>query len=452
MEITKLRDHIYCTISHNNTNGILQYNNDGIILELYGVTKPDRIDPIHLVTSDALNISLYDNIYGGPAITSRRNVTMNSCRIYSNIAIIGNDPWEVDDIIYELLFTVDKCSLILSNRNKIELLSKGYKNYDKNNKLFEIRSDLVTYMLNYKCSYSMGMLDEFQYKPQIQILFAEGVPLCDYYKHIKPVVQYLSLCSGTNITPEHIRISKHTVNENQKMAEKGNPNEYHFLHVLFDKAKQTEQHFGNSPSLCINDKEIESFKECLSHWITRSKQWESTYDSMQKYIKSSHIYDNSKIISAFTWLDSIPGSKQSSKLPHKDALVISKSALATAKEIGYNDDIKVRIEGAIGAITLESNADRFKRIYNAIKKRFNLEDTYDGLPKSLVKAYTFRGTAAHGQININSDKKWRDFLDSIYATETACFLLTLFDLPLTEEAFDRIKMNDYVAMYRRSKA
>ncbi len=65
-----------------------------------------------------------------------------------------------------------------------------------------------------------------------------------------------------------------------------------------------------------------------------------------------------------------------------------------------------------------------------------------------MKAMRFRGKVAHGAFEPVDDAEYLAFTRSVYAIEALCYLLTIKDLPMTDEGAKRALGIQIVANYR----
>jgi hypothetical protein len=122
--------------------------------------------------------------------------------------------------------------------------------------------------------------------------------------------------------------------------------------------------------------------------------------------------------------------------------------LAAADQLAQ-EQLKARIPQALGRLKLESHRERFERLVAKVEGRFGTGVIDKGMPSDLIAALRdFRGKVAHGHYEPKDETEYQRFIKSIFAVETLCFLLTCFDLPMTNEGVGRMKNSTLVEQYR----
>ena len=206
---------------------------------------------------------------------------------------------------------------------------------------------------------------------------------------------------------------------------------------------------GNAFVHTRNETELAAFKECLRTWIERDTEWENATNLMMSSLSLKDTISGERLLTACKWLEEIPGAASTMAVSDDDITKIAQVAAAEAVRLGHSD-YETRIAGVIRSqLKTETNGDRFKRLAAAVCARFGDNALDADVVTHLLRAMQFRGRVAHGHFSPKDEAEHQAFVKAMYAMEAFCYLLTIKDLPMTDDGAKRAIGNNIVADYRR---
>jgi hypothetical protein len=418
---------------------------------------PIRSDaPIFLKTADADTVSLHSNITGGAGDTSRlidqkeqTYETIHHQEIVSNIVVVGNNRWEETDKIKRAHFTVDHIDHLLRHRGKIKAISSARNPGAEHFLLFQDIADGMKLSAWYAANYNASLDSPQSVRPTFEIEFDVPVGLHDYVQDLSNYLFFLSLLVGVRLAPKNIhidRLSSDEVNERVKTHSYPGNHRVHYVWPEDEIAKGDTNGFG-SPVRAYDDEALASMRAVLISWMNRAGKWRKPYELMMASFSFRHIVSTERLLAAHRWLEEIPGGKPQNSLPKEDIAAISAVASEKAAELGHPEAIQKRIENAIGLIRAETSEERFTRLVETVKNKFGESILPFNVVDHLARAVRFRGKAAHGHFEPNNNEESQAFYKSMCAMEALCLLLTVRDLPVSEQGREQMSSHPLVEGY-----
>ena len=197
-----------------------------------------------------------------------------------------------------------------------------------------------------------------------------------------------------------------------------------------------------------NDEHLTEFLNCLRQWVERDDAWSAATNLMMGAFRLQSTMSGERLLNACKWLEEIPGADSEMAVSDEDINAIALVAAAEAEKRGHKE-YGPRIAGVIrGQLKKESNAERFVRLHKEICARYGDNALpVDAIPH-LLKAMQYRGRVAHGHYEHEDEADYQAFAKSVYAMEAICYLLTIKDLPISDEGAKRAAGQPIVANYR----
>ncbi|MDO9412286.1 MAG: hypothetical protein Q7T81_06895 [Pseudolabrys sp.] len=416
--------------------------------------KIDCDAPIHLQTQNQNIVSLFSNYSAlrgtvhAPADDSRRKGLYRD-RIVSRIAVIGSGPWQETDIVKSATFNISSIDFMLRHAGKVESISSSdiYSEADRN--IFEVTVDDLTVRADYSSSYSFDAPYPIKTFASLGLVFHKERSIQNYIEDVLSVVQLFAASAGVSLLPEEINISRTSMFE----IESGSPDadyvpahgvRYLWPEVAVDK---TLVWAGASFLLSSNDEEVEALKACLSTWLSRRSAWRNANDLLMGCLALSNEGGPSRFLNACRWFEEIPGATATQAIASSHVDAIAEVASAKAVELGHGA-IAGRVAGLIKRISEETQRARLQRLLLTVQKRFGAGVLQDSVVEDLLRAMKLRGKAAHGHLRYESNHDYGVFARSMLALEAFCFLLTVRDLPMSNDGLKRAGANPIVQRYR----
>ena len=441
--------------SGKNHTGFFFIDENNISADIFGYDEDIHIDPtqpIYLRTEINAIVSLHSNIAGSSGNRFRNaepEMIVHHQQIISNIAVIGPDPWRESELLKLVTFSVKHTKELLHHEEKSKELSKygSAEQYD----LFSVRVDGVTFRVRYFPHYSVDFDHPIEIWPHLEIEFDEGVTLFRYLDHVSCIVQLLSASVGALLKPSNIEICRLPFDEMLLAMENREFSGNHFVKYVWPESEVNHRDLrvGYSFLLAWNDSELSALEACVSAWVKRFPEWQKANVLMMKSLSLVGEISPERLLAACKWFEEIPTAKSTSAITEAHVEQIAHSASNKAVELGYGD-IKHRVFGSLKQINTETHRERFTRLVCSVGNKFGHAVLDDAIIENLKRTITFRGKVAHGHFNFDTDAKFRLFAKSIYAMEALCFLLTIRDLPISDEGIVRAGDHPFVRNYRKS--
>ncbi|MDH4985041.1 hypothetical protein QEZ47_05710 [Aminobacter anthyllidis] len=415
--------------------------------------------PVFLKTAEADTVSLHSNITGGTGHTSRlvdqKEQTYESIyhqEIVSNIVLVGNTRWEEADKIKRVHFKVNHIDHLLRHRRKIEAISAARSPGGEHFLLFRDAAKGMKLSAWYAANYNTSLDSPQSVWPTFEIEFDVPVGLHDYVRHLSSYVSFLSLLVGVRLAPREIHIDRLSFDEMKERVETHSYPGNHRVHYVWaeDEITMGDTNGFGSPVRAYDDDALVSLRAVLISWMDRADEWRNPYQLMMGSFSFRHVVSPERLINACRWLEEIPKAKPQNSLQKEELAAISAAATEKAAELGHPEAIQKRIENAIGLIRLETSEERFSRLVGTVKKSFGEQILPTNVVDHLTRAIRFRGKAAHGHFEPDDDTESQAFYKSMRAMEALCLLLTVRDLPISEQGRDQISSHPLVEGYFRA--
>lgn len=412
--------------------------------------------PIFLKTAEADTVSLHSNITVGTGETSRlidqKEQTYETTyhqEIISNIAVVGNTRWEETDKLKRTHFTVNHIDHLLRHRGKIQAISGARYPSDEHFLLFRDAAKGMKLSAWYAANYNASLDSPQSVWPTFEIEFDVPVGLHEYVKHLSNYVFFLSLLVGVRLAPRDIHIDRLSFDEMKERVETHSYPGNHRVHYVWpeDEIAEGDTNGFGSPVRAYDDYALASLRAVLISWMDRASEWRKPYQLMMASFSFRHLISSERLINACRWLEEIPKGKPQNSLQKEDIAAISAAASEKAAGLGHPETIQKRIENAIGFIRVEISEERFTRLVGTVKERFGENILPTNVVDHLTRAIRFRGRAAHGHFEPDNDTEFQAFYKSMRAMEALCLLLTVRDLPISDQGREQISSHPLVEGY-----
>ncbi len=412
--------------------------------------------PVFLKTADAETVSLHSNITGGSGTTSRSidqnqqiYETVHHQEIVSNVVVVGNTRWEDSDKVKRVHFTVGHIDHLLRHRGKIEAISSARYPEEEHFILFRDAADGMRLSAWYAAKYNASLSSPQSVRPTFEIEFDVPVGLYKYVESLSNYVFFLSLLVGASLAPREIYIDRLSFDEVKERIEVHSYSGNHRVHYVWpeDEIKNGDTNGFGSPVRAYDDEALSTLRAVLITWMNRASEWKKSYQLMMASFSLRHVVSSERLINANRWLEAIPGGKPQNCLPKENIASISAVAAEEAARLGHPEGIQERIKNAISLVRAETSEDRFKRLVATVREKFGNQILPHNVVDHLVRAVRLRGKVAHGHFEPENDQKYRAFSKSTRAMEALCLLLTMRDLPISEEGCQQIASHPLVQSY-----
>jgi hypothetical protein len=399
-------------------------------------------------------VSLHHNFDGGSGgsgfVNSDPPMFSDAHTIISNIAVVGYSAWEAHDLLRQADFAVPQTSDLLHHSAKFRALAETEIGSITDQELLTLHAGGMTVRIWYGASGSMDFSRPHRIEPQVVLEFDDGQTLISYFDHVNCVVRFFSAALCHRLQPRDI-IVRRLSRANWLAAIKAKQHfGDHSVWYIWPENYEGDDHWvGRSFVHMRDDAELESFSACLKAWIERDSKWSNAANLMMTAFKLKNEISPNRLLTAFKWLEETPGTSVLPVIDPADVEEIAKAAAAKASELGY-DNIEKRIRGSLAVLKTESHDQRFVRLISETAAVFGNEIVPEDLIDFLKKAVGFRGKAAHGHFEPDSEEEFQDFSRATYALECLSYLLMLKDLPINPEGIKRVRRSRPVQTFRHS--
>lgn len=424
-------------------SGMFHIDDDDIVAQLFVFDEPlvSLFDDLLVVRLEDNRIaSLHNNITNGPTshYQNIKGVRSSSTRVLSNIVVVGEDPWQPGDPIRRVEFSIEHAEDLLHHSDKFDAIADAEFGDMPEVTLFRMPVDGMTIKVWYPATGFMRFKRPTEIGVRYGIEFDEPRDLNTYIKDVLRVVRFVSAAMGHQFVPSGIRISRLTLAEFTAAVEARSGYEDHGVHYIWPvEAPERSLWVGKAFAHVRDDAHLAEFLECLRCWIERDAAWNAATNIMMNAFKLQTTMSGERLLNACTWLEEIPGADSEMAVSDEDIAAIAAVAAAEAEKRGHRDYVS-RIAGVIrGQLKKESNAERFARLRNAIADRYGDKVLPDTVIPHLKTAMEYRGRIAHGHFEPDDEADYQAFAKSVYAMEALCYLLTIKDLPISEEGAKR---------------
>lgn len=424
-------------------SGIFHVDENDMAVQLFEFDEPlvDRFDDLLVLRLEDNRIAtLHNNITNGPSshYNYDRKVQSASIQVLSNIVVIGEDPWQPQDPIRRVKFSIEHADDLLHHSDKFDAIADAEFGDFAEETLFELPVEGMKIKVWYPAKGSMRFKRPTEIGVRYGIDFDEPRDLNSYLKDVLRVVRFISAAMGHRFAPSDIRISRLTEADFCAAVDARSGYHDHGVHYIWPvEAPERSLWVGNAFAHVRDDAHLAEFMECLSHWIERDGQWSAATNIMMTAFTLQRTMSGERLLNVCTWLEEIPGANSELAVSDEDIAAIAAVAAAEAEKRGHRD-YAARIAGVIrGQLKKESNAARFQRLHKAVTDRFGCNAlTADVIPH-LLAAMQYRGRVAHGHYETEDEADYQAFAKSVYAMESLCYLLTVKDLPMSTEGAKR---------------
>lgn len=410
----------------------------------------DLEDVLILRLANNLILSLHKNIRaGGPVgyfdIEKQRQT--KCLRILSNVVIVGDSPWLEVSPLRRVRFSIKYAEELLRYTDKYDAIVDAELGEMPETILFALEAGDMTFKAWYSVSGSLS-LKPTHIGVRYGIDFHEPRYLHNYMSEIQTLLHFVSAALGHPFAPSDIELSGQTDNEHAAAVEAREGYREHKIHYVWPSDPPGHSLWvGNAFAHARGETELAAFQDCLRVWILREPTWRGANSLMMGALRLQNEISGERLLNACRWLEKIPGADSEMAVSDEDINAIAAVAGAEAEKRGH-ENYKPRIAGVIrGQLKKESNRERFTRLHRSICERFGSSAINESVIECLLKAMEFRGEVAHGHFEPDNEAEYRSFERSIYAMEALCYLLTIRDLPMSDEGKRRGIRQEIVANF-----
>lgn len=447
---------VHCVelVTGKDLTGTVIVSEQTIQASIYGFTDYFYVkgEPILLRTATNEIVSLHSNITSAPGENSRLiepRYTTYYQEILSNVAVVGYDPWTTDDRVRHVSFSVKHCTQLMSHRDKLKAIGSNRYPTEDRFRLFSDVAEEFTLKAGYAATYGMDFDAPTEFWPVFEIEFKRPRGIQEYISSVSDYVSFLSFCLGVKLKPSSIHIDRLSGDEVRNAIEHNAYPGHHRVYYVWPEVDidTRDLWLGGSPVHSLNDAELSALRACLVAWMNRTANWKKSYSLMMTSFGLRKVISAERLINACRWLDDMALARSQDALSQTEVEEIAATAGKKALELGHNETIVGRIAGAIKRIRVESAEERFTRLVAKVEERFGRGILGDEAAVHLKTAIQFRGRVAHGEFRPRDSAEFRAFSKSILAMEALCYLLTAYELPISQTGASRIGSNPLVRDY-----
>ncbi len=439
-------------------SGMFQIGSDEISATFYSFDKSTNLktdDPLILRLEDNRVASLHRNTSHGDSTSYTRGLGVShSHRVTSNVVVIGDDAWVAADPVRRVQFTIGHAEPLMHHDQKFDAVADAELGRTAENTVFDLAMAGIGVKVWYTASGRWPHRRATTIGVRYSVEFDEPADLNSYLTAVGCIVGFTSAAMGFSFVPSEIQVSRLSHADFLKSVEDGSHvGDHEVRYIWHGEAPAHRLRVANSFVHARDDKELAALVKALSAWIKRDTEWRNATDLMMGAFGLEGTMSGERLLMACKWLEAIPGASSAVAASRADIDRIASVAGTEAERLGYKN-YKNRIVGVVRSqLKTESHAVRFERLRGAVCARFGDNALpADALP-SLMRAMEFRGKVAHGAFEPIDDREFPAFAKSVYAMEALCYLLTIKDLPMTEDGATRALGIEIVANCRRfSKA
>ena len=458
----KFDESVFCTelTSGEKHSGNFLFGDDGITTTLISFdghffVKLDA--PLILMTEKLAVISLYDS-FSAPPGTRTRNIeplrTAHIQKIVSNTAIVGDDEWTADDRVKRVSFGIRNSMPLLRNHDKVARLSiDRVRSEDEKDDwlLLNFKVNGMVVRLYYTAQYEMWGNEPREIEPRFELEFDEAIQLGEHMEPMKQVASFCSMALGLPLIPSEIRISRQSLVEFLDDVENHRPTGDHRVLYRWSEFEidPSEIEIFGSPVNARKQDGLNNLGECLRVWLERGAKWSDAYTLMLGALVRRNEFGADRLLNACKWFEALPNSNPKQVLDRETLKKISDAAIEAAIGLGITD-IESRITGSLRSVGQENRDLLFRRLIGLAWHAFPIPYPLDDMVLDLKGSQKLRGKAAHGNLSIDDDGSAKRILRYTDALEALCMLLTVKDLPVTDDGRKRIHHHRIVESYRLS--
>lgn len=396
-------------------------------------------------------VSFHQNVTNGPAshCDTERDVTSSSTSVISNIVVIGEEPWRPEDRIRRVQFSIAYADDLLHHSDKFEAIAGAEFGVMPEATLFELAVGGMTIKVWYPARVSLLFKRATEIGVRYELEFDEPRDLHSYLKDVKLVVRFVSSALGHRFAPSRINISRLSHTDYLAAVEVRKGYRDHSVRYVWPvEAPESSMWVGHAFAHVRDDEHLTEFLNCLRQWVERDDNWRAATNLMMGAFALQSTMSGERLLNACKWLEEIPGANSELAVSEEDINAIALVAAAEAESRGHKE-YGPRIAGVIrGQLKKESNAERFARLHTEICARYGDKALSADVISYLSKAMRYRGCVAHGHYEPEDEADYKAFAKSVYAMEAFCYLLTIKDLPISDEGAKRTTGQQIVVNYR----
>lgn len=435
-------------------SGTFHIDEDGMEAQLFAFDEilPHVFDDLMIARlEDNRIVSLHQNVTSGPTshYHSERKVRSSSKRVISNIVVIGEEPWLPEDPIRRVQFSIAHADDLLHHSDKFRAIADAEFSATPESTLFELAVDGMMIKVWYPATGSMSFNRPTEIGVRYELEFGEPRNLHSYLKDVQCVVRFVSAALCHRFGPSEINISRLTHADFLAAIEARKGYHDHSVRYVWPvEAPESSLWVGHAFAHVRDDEHLTEFLNCLRQWVERDHIWSAATNLMMGAFKLQSTMSGERLLNACKWLEEIPGANSEMAVSEEDINAIALVAAAEAEKRGHKE-YGPRIAGVIrGQLKKESNAERFARLHTEICARYGDKALPPDVIPHLLKAMQYRGHVAHGHYEPEDETDYQAFAKSVYAMEAICYLLTIRDLPISDEGARRAAGQKIVANYR----
>lgn len=449
---------VHCVelITGRNLTGTVVVSEKTISASIYSYTDFFHLkgEPIILRAATNEIVSLHSNITHGPGETSRliepKRTTYRQ-EVVSNFAVVGHDPWTTEDKVRHVSFSVKHCTGLMSHRAKLNTIGLTKYAGDEQLRIFADFADGLSLRAGYAATYGIDFDAPKDFWPVFEIEFNRPRDILEYFSSVYHYVCFLSFCLGAPLKPSSIHVDRLSSEEIKSAIESHTYPGGHSVHYVWpeNEIDTGDLWLGGSPLISHNDAELAALQACLVAWMNRAATWKKSYSLMMNSFSLRKLSSPERLINACRWFEDIPIAQTQDALSEEEIDKIANAASKKAEELGHSQLIG-RISGAIKRVRAESVEETFARLVAMVEARFGRGVLGEDSVPHLKRAVRFRGKVAHGHFVPKDEAEFRSLSKSTLGMEALCYLLSAYDLPISNDGISRIGMNPIVRDYRNA--
>lgn len=436
-------------------SGMFHIDEDGMGVQLFAFDEMliHELDDLLVARlEDNRVVSLHQNVTSGPSSHhhNERKVNSSSTRVISNIVVIGEEPWQPEDPIRRVQFSIAHADDLLHHWDRFDAIADAKFGAMPEATLFELTVDSMTIKVWYPATVSMLLKRPTRIGVRYELEFGEPRDLHSYLKDVQCVVRFVSAALCHRFGPSEINISRLSHADFLAAVEVRKGYHDHAIRYVWPvEAPKSSMWVGHAFAHVRDDEHLTEFLNCLRQWVERDDTWSAATNLMMGAFKLQSTMSGERLLNACKWLETIPSANSEVTVSEADINEIASVAAAEAEKRGHRE-YGPRIAGAIREkLKKESNAERFARLHTEICARYGDKALPADVIPHLSKAMRYRGRVAHGHYEPEEEADYQTFVKSVYAMEAFCYLLTIKDLPISDEGAKRTAGQQIVANYRR---
>ncbi|WP_406736124.1 hypothetical protein [Thioclava sp. GXIMD4215] len=406
---------------------------------------------IFLLSEKMKKISLFNNVdLGTPRVFGLDDQIYYCQNILSNCAVIGDEIWPSDQKIKRILFRLPKSDILFRHSEKLSALASG----DIEEKHFNLL-DVKTRNLNVKIGYtakgnaygggwtSTGCIFDIE--------LDNPVKMGDHLTYQNDINCFFSGCLGVLIIEDEQCISPDSSAElDARLKQRKTARIYRELRLKNPKdITDFEGNFHGSPAWGVSDTELSNTARCLKAWIERADDWRNAYLHMQNCLRQRSEVSAERLISACRWLENIPTAKFEKVINDSNLENIASYAREKSEELHLDIPLK-RLTGCLSSLKKETHEQRFSRLISELPRSGLTKKPSATFVEDLKKSQSLRGAAAHSHVDAKTPEAFNDFYRALLSLEALCFLLTMNELPWTDEAKRRLQGHPLIQNYNHA--